>query len=92
VESERLVAGLHCGEVLADLTEHLDGRLALDRALRVDEHLEACASCRTLSEEMAAVVRAVRSLPDEPLDPGIQDRLRTALHPEPIQASEEPDV
>ena len=82
MKSERLVAGLHCGEVLADLTEHLDGRLGLDRALRLDEHLEACDSCRTLSEEIAAVVRALRQLPDEPLDPAIEERLRSALHPE----------
>ena len=32
VEEEQVVAGLHCGEVLADLTEHLDGRLSRDRA------------------------------------------------------------
>jgi anti-sigma factor RsiW len=91
VESERLVAGLHCGEVLADLTEHLDGRLGPDRALRIDEHLEACESCRTLGEEIAAGVRALRQLPDEPLDPAIEARLLARLHPEPVEEPA-PDV
>lgn len=89
MEPERLFAGLHCGEVLADLTEHLDGRLGLDRALRIDEHLEACAGCRTLSEELAAVVRAVRQLPDEPLPHEIEARLLARLHPVPTQPPEE---
>ena len=48
MEDERMVAGLHCGEVLADLSEHLDGRLSLDRAERIDEHLAGCAGCGRL--------------------------------------------
>jgi RNA polymerase sigma-70 factor (ECF subfamily) len=75
MEDERLVAGLHCGEVLADLTEHLDGRLSRDRAERIDEHLEGCAGCRRFGGEIAAVVRALRELPDEPLPPDVEERL-----------------
>jgi anti-sigma factor RsiW len=79
MEGERIVAGLHCGEVLADLSEHLDGRLSLDRAERIDEHLAECAGCRRLLGEVTAVVRALRQLPDEPLPPDVEERLAEAL-------------
>jgi len=80
MEDERIVAGLHCGEVLADLSEHLDGRLSRDRAERIDEHLAGCAGCRRFDGEVTAVVRALRQLPDEPLDPEVEERLLGALH------------
>lgn len=77
-----IVAGLHCGEVQADLTESLDGRLSLGRAQQVEEHLSECDHCRRLCEEIAAAVRAVRELPDEPLDPGVEARLFSRLYPD----------
>lgn len=76
---ERIVAGLHCGEVLADLTEHLDGRLSRDRAERIDEHLAGCAGCRRFDGEITAVVRALRQLADDPLPPEVEERLLDAL-------------
>jgi len=87
VVDERFVAGLHCGEVRADLTEHLDGRLSGERALRIDEHLDGCDGCRQLADEVSAIVRALRELPDEPLDPEVEARLLAALgneEPEPF--------
>lgn len=82
MEGERIVAGLHCGEVLADLSEHLDGRLSLDRAERIDEHLAGCAGCRRFGDEVTAAVRALRQLPDELLPPEVEERLAEALHGE----------
>jgi RNA polymerase sigma factor (sigma-70 family) len=79
LEEERVAAGLHCGEVLADLTEHLDGRLSRDRAQRIDEHLEECAGCRRFESEVTAVVRALRQLPDEALPPEVEEGLIDAL-------------
>jgi RNA polymerase sigma factor (sigma-70 family) len=78
-EEERVAAGLHCGEVLADLTEHLDGRLSRDRAQRIDEHLEECAGCRRFEGAVTAVVRALRELPDEALPLEVEERLLDAL-------------
>lgn len=78
-EAERVAAGLHCGEVLAELTEHLDGRLSRDRARRIDEHLEECAGCRRFEGEVTAVVRALRQLPDEALPPEVEETLVAAL-------------
>ncbi|HET9209669.1 MAG TPA: zf-HC2 domain-containing protein [Thermoanaerobaculia bacterium] len=80
MEDERMVAGLHCGEILADLSEHLDGRLSLDRAERIDEHLAGCPECGRLLGGVTAAVRALRQLPDEPLPPEIEERLIQSLH------------
>ncbi|HEV8580433.1 MAG TPA: zf-HC2 domain-containing protein [Thermoanaerobaculia bacterium] len=82
MDDERLVAGLHCGEVVADLTEHLDGRLSRERTLRIDEHLQGCSTCRRLGDEIAAIVRLLRELPDEPLAPAIEARLVEDLRAE----------
>ena len=79
MEDERLIAGLHCGEVVADLTEHLDGRLSRERASRIDEHLQQCGPCRRLGDEIAAVVRLLRGLPEEPLAPEVETRLAAGL-------------
>lgn len=76
---EGMAAGLHCGEVQADLTESLDGRLSRERAQRIEEHLAECPVCRRLCEDVAAAVRAVRELPDEPLDAGVEARLFARL-------------
>jgi anti-sigma factor RsiW len=79
MEAERAVAGLHCGEVLADLTEHLDARLGPERSQRIVEHLDECARCRSFSEEIAAAVCALRELPDEPLPREVEERLLAGL-------------
>jgi anti-sigma factor RsiW len=79
MRDERIVAGLHCGEVLADLSEHLDGRLSLDRAERIDEHLAGCAGCGRFGGEVTAAVRALRQLADEPLPPDVEARLAESL-------------
>ncbi len=78
-DEDRVIAGLHCGEVLADLTEHLDGRLAGERAQQVDEHLDGCPRCRQVAGGLAAAVRAVRQTPDAPLAAELEDRLLAAL-------------
>ncbi len=82
MDDERIVAGLHCGEVLADLTEHLDGRLSRERSSRIDEHLQGCEGCRRLGGEIAAVVRTLRELPAEPLVPEAEARLLAGLFSE----------
>jgi RNA polymerase sigma-70 factor (ECF subfamily) len=78
-DDDRIIAGLHCGEVLADLTEHLDGRLAGERAQQVDEHLDGCPRCRQVAGNLAAAVRAVRQTPDAPLAAELEARLLAAL-------------
>jgi len=79
VEHERLIAGLHCGEVLADLTEHLDGRLSREQSSRMEEHLSGCSGCRRLGGEILGLVRTLREMPEEPLAADVEARLQAQL-------------
>ena len=58
---ERLVAGLRCGDVLARLSEYLDGDLAASEAARVEEHLRACDWCERFGGDFATAVQALRN-------------------------------
>jgi anti-sigma factor RsiW len=76
MDDERIVAGLHCGEVLADLTEYLDGRLPPDKMRRIQEHVLGCDVCESFGSEIAVVVEALRDgLKDPQVDEGIAARL-----------------
>jgi RNA polymerase sigma-70 factor, ECF subfamily len=79
VEHERLIAGLHCGEVLAELTEHLEGRLSRVQSLQMEEHLSGCDGCRRLGDEILGVVHALREMPEEPLAHEVEERLQAQL-------------
>jgi predicted anti-sigma-YlaC factor YlaD len=88
VDDESVVAGFHCGEVLADLSEHLDGRLSREQALRISEHLQSCDGCRRLGDDIAALVRALRELPEKTLPPEVETRLLAVLGAEePVHPS-----
>lgn len=82
MEDERVVAGLHCGEVLADLTDYVEGWLGQDRSQRITEHIRSCGGCRSLLTALTVLIRAVRALPEEPLDTGVEARLHAHLNPE----------
>lgn len=87
-DAERIVAGLHCGEVLADLTEYLDGRLHPDRMHRIQEHVLGCEVCESFGSEIAVVVEALReSLREPSVPPGVAARLLERLSAE-AQAGE----
>jgi anti-sigma factor RsiW len=80
MDDERIVAGLHCGEVLADLTEYLDGRLPPERMRRIQEHVRGCDVCESFGSEIAVVVEALRDgLKDPRVDDGITARLLERL-------------
>jgi hypothetical protein len=79
-DEERIVAGLHCGEVLADLTEYLDGHLHPDKMRRIQEHVRGCEVCESFGSEIAVVVEALREGLREPsADPGVVARLLLRL-------------
>lgn len=60
------------------LVDHAAGRLAGERARRLEEHLAGCAECR----ESLAVILAVRSAP-LPVPDGLESRIRTAVRTTP---------
>lgn len=82
MQDEGVVAGLHCGEVLADLTDYIEGWLGQDRSARITEHLRGCEGCRRLLNDLTSLVRVLRQMPEEPLDSGVAARLYAHFHPE----------
>ncbi len=81
MEGERVVAGLSCRDVLADLSEYLDHQLPSDRRAQIDDHLRGCANCERFGGQFGAIVAALRrSLTDpDPVDETIARRLRERL-------------
>ena len=60
-DSERMVGGLRCREVLERLSDYLDGDLAPAEVTRVQEHVRGCDWCeRQPSEQRVAHGRCFR--------------------------------
>jgi predicted anti-sigma-YlaC factor YlaD len=77
---EKTVGGLRCGEVLALLSEYLDG--SLDRASRaaIEAHLASCSECERFGGTVAQSLRALRKQRSLFADsPSVLDRLRSRL-------------
>jgi len=83
-DPERLVAGLRCREVLADLSDYFDGELPPERVAQIDAHLAGCDWCERFGGRFAAVVRAFRAglREADPLDADTARRLRVRLRAE----------
>ncbi len=58
---DRLVAGLRCRDVLADLSEFLDGNLGSERVSAIQAHLAGCDNCARFGGNVAEIVAALRS-------------------------------
>ena len=84
IRDEKVVAGLSCSEVLAQLSDYLDGDLTEEARLRVEEHLRGCDGCTRFGGELRATVRALRSGLGAPggIPPALRARLRAALDDE----------
>jgi RNA polymerase sigma-70 factor (ECF subfamily) len=81
--SDRIVAGLHCGEVLAELTAFLEGGLPADRAHRIQEHVKDCEDCERFGSEFSVAVFALREILREPeRDGDVETRLLSRLRAE----------
>jgi anti-sigma factor (TIGR02949 family) len=81
IRDEKVVGGLSCGEVLAVLSDYLDGDLAPRARAQVEEHLRGCEGCARFGGEFQATVRALRDLLSTatPLPEGLRERLHRAL-------------
>jgi anti-sigma factor RsiW len=60
-----------CREFCRLLHARLDGELPGERKGDLEAHLAACASCRGLADELAAVGAGLRALPEHPLPSGV---------------------
>jgi len=80
MSENRNVGGLFCFDVLAQLSDYVDGDLsAADRA-KIEAHLAGCDACTKFGGEFGAVVKALREkvLVPEPSEEA-RVRLRSKL-------------
>jgi len=82
---DRLVAGLRCRDVLADLSEFLDGNLGTARVAAIQAHLAECDTCARFGGNVGEIVAALRSegtrapLLDESALGSLRTRLQHAI-------------
>ena len=83
-ELDRLVAGIRCREVLADLSDFVDQVLPTDRVRQIEAHLQECDWCERFGGEFSSVIAALRrvSNPVVPLPTGVDERLHARLRAE----------
>lgn len=78
---EREVAGLTCGQVLAGLSDYLDGDLPPARRQGIEAHVAGCRQCERFGAGFAALLAAMRrqlAVP-EALDDALVARVRAAI-------------
>jgi len=63
---ERNVAGMQCGEVLSELSDYLDGDLAIDRRNQVLAHLQGCDVCERFGGIFTLAIQALRTSEPKP--------------------------
>jgi anti-sigma factor RsiW len=53
-----------CAQFEILYADYLDGTLTVAERAKVDQHLESCASCRVLAQEIASAATLLRSVPE----------------------------
>ncbi|MCA2982336.1 MAG: anti-sigma factor family protein [Gemmatimonas sp.] len=68
---DTIVAGVRCRDVLADLSDFLDGALGAPRVAELQGHLAACSNCARFGGHIARTLTALRrAMPEETRDQG----------------------
>lgn len=77
----REVAGLWCSDVLARLSEYVDGELAEAEVRAVEAHVSGCDWCERFGGEFSSLVAELRRKLSTPqrLDEDVRRRLRERL-------------
>ncbi len=80
LKDERLIAGLRCGEVLAGLTEYLEGGLEPSLRRDVEAHVRGCELCERFGGAFGETIAAIRrSASQEPVPAEVLGRLNERL-------------
>lgn len=79
--TEQEVAGIRCGEVLAELSDFLDGELPAERRAQVVAHLQGCEVCERFGGAFADAIHALRrgEVSHSSEESAVYDRLRVRL-------------
>lgn len=80
MSENRNVGGLFCFDVLAQLSDYVDGELSAADKAKIEVHLAGCDACTKFGGEFGAVVKALREkvLVGEPSEEA-RVRLRSKL-------------
>lgn len=80
-DMDRTVAGVACRQVLAVLSDYVDGELASEEVRRVEAHLRGCDQCERFGGAFGRLVAGLRQelAAAGPMDPAVSDRLRSRL-------------
>jgi anti-sigma factor RsiW len=58
---DTIVAGLRCRDVLADLSDYLDGALGAERVAAIQRHLAGCDRCARFGTGVGGILEALRA-------------------------------
>lgn len=78
---EREVAGLTCGQVMAVLSDVVDGAIAPALGARVEAHVAACGRCARFGQQFVTLIEAMRRqlAPADEVPADVLARVRAAL-------------
>ncbi len=81
---DRMVAGLRCSEVLAELSEFVDRQLPPDRVEQIEAHLRGCDWCEQFGGQFATTIASLRAklAATQPVPDPVRARLRLRLQAE----------
>ena len=87
MREEKVVGGISCSQVLAELSDYLDDDLPSAARAQVEDHLRGCEGCARFGGEFQGTVRALRAhLAIGSLPPSLRARIRKAVEEEPAGA------
>jgi anti-sigma factor RsiW len=70
---------MSCRELVALVTEYLDGTMAHAERIRFERHVAVCPPCRAHLEQMRETIRASGALTEESISPQARDALLDAF-------------
>ncbi len=78
MKGERIVAGIACSQVLAQLSDYLDGDLAQAERARLESHVLQCEHCARFGGIFTDLIRSLRTQRTTP-SPTPSPRVRQLL-------------
>ncbi|MEL7369186.1 MAG: zf-HC2 domain-containing protein [Myxococcota bacterium] len=78
--TQRSDGGIRCAEVLANLSDYIDGDLDSDTVNRIEAHLSSCTNCEQFGHNFGRMVVSLKSMkePDD-VDESLLARIGRAI-------------
>jgi anti-sigma factor RsiW len=70
---------MSCRELVALVTEYLDGSMQLSERMRFERHIAVCPPCRAHLEQMRTTIHASGALTEESISPAAREALLDAF-------------